>query len=105
MRENIIKIRTSEEEEMILKRKAGSCGLTVSRYMRELGLGHKVRVQADRRFSAEEKEQFRILAGIANNLSQVAKRYNQGERIHTELLRVLEQVEQSLKNIMYDRKD
>ena len=103
MRDKIIKIRTSIVEEENLKNKALSCGMTVSRYMRELALGHKVKVKTDKRFSQEEKEIFLTLAGIANNLSQVAKKYNQGERVHTELLRVLQLVEQSIKNIMNDR--
>ena len=92
-------------EEVILKNKAKSHGMTVSRYMRELALGHEVAIKTDKRFTQDEKEQFRILAGVANNLNQVAKKYNQGQMLHTELLRVLQLVEQSIKNIMYARKD
>lgn len=105
MRENVIKIRTTRVEEAVIENKARSCGMTVSRYIRELALGHDVAVKTEKRFSQDEKDNFRILSGIANNLNQIAKKYNQGERIHTELLRVLQLVETSIKNIMYARKD
>jgi exonuclease VII small subunit len=43
-----------------------------------------------------------MLAGLANNMNQIAKKYNQGERMPIELMRVLEQVGQVIKKIMHD---
>ena len=65
MRENVIKIRTTRVEEAVIENKARSCGMTVSRYIRELALGHDVAVKTEKRFSQDEKDNFRILSGIA----------------------------------------
>lgn len=102
MRENIIKIRTTRVEEVLLKAKAKSVGLPVSRYLRQLGMGADIHIRIDKCFNAEEKEYFRMLAGLANNINQIAKKYNQGERMHIELVRMLGQVEQIIKKIMHD---
>jgi hypothetical protein len=105
MRDNVIKIRTTRIEEILLKAKAKAVGLPVSKYLRQLGLGEDIPIRIDKRFSPEEKEQFRTLTGLANNMNQIAKKYNQGDRQHVELVRVLAQVDQVIKKIMHDDRE
>jgi hypothetical protein len=82
----ILRVRLSFIEQSVIKSKAKSAGLTRSRFVREAALGNEIK---PKHFSEEEKHLFHTLAGIANNINQIAKRYNQGERMHGELLKVL----------------
>jgi hypothetical protein len=100
MRGKILKIRVTNVEEVMLRRKAKESGRTLSRYLRESGLGQDIQIQPVRILDQEEKERFRVLAGIANNLNQISKKYNQGERMHIELIRTLGQVQQIINKLI-----
>lgn len=86
-------IRFTEAEYEIVQSKAKISGCKLTVYIREMSLnGH---VQA--RLSTEEKGQIKSLAGIANNVNQLAKKAHQEGLVKAaisfeETLNILEQI-------------
>ncbi|MHC1705196.1 MAG: plasmid mobilization relaxosome protein MobC [Tenuifilaceae bacterium] len=102
-RTKIFRVRLSFAEQSLIKRKAKEVGRTQSRFVREAALGIEIKLK---RFTEEEKEMYRTLVGLANNLNQIAKKYNQGNRMFTELDKTLSAIQVVIdKLIGYDRKD
>jgi len=85
-RTTILRVRLSFTEQAFIKSKAKAVGMTRSRFVREAALGNAIK---PKQFAEEEKQLFRVLAGLANNMNQIAKKYNQGERTHFELLKTI----------------
>ena len=102
-RTKIFRVRLSFAEQSLIKRKAKEVGRTQSRFVREAALGVEIKLK---RFTEEEKEMYRTLVGLANNLNQIAKKYNQGNRMFTELDKTLSAIQIVIdKLIKYDRKN
>ena len=68
-----INLKLTEADFNKLKEKAGKLGLKATQYAREMVLKGCVKS----RFTLEELDLMRRLAGIANNLNQIAKKANQ----------------------------
>ena len=102
-RTKIFRVRLSFTEHAIIKKKALEAGRTQSRFVREAALGIEIKA---RRFTEEEKLLYKTLVGLANNMNQIAKRYNQGDRMFSELSKTLISTQIVIdKLILYDRKD
>lgn len=101
-RTKILKVRLSFAEQSLIKRKSKEAGRTQSRFVRETALGIEIKLK---RFSEEEKQLYKTLVGIANNLNQIAKKYNQGNRMFIELEKTLSATQIAIdKLINYDWK-
>ena len=66
-------VRFSHHEYFILKEKARQAGVNISEYLRQTAIQAKV----ISRLTTEELHFVRQLAGISNNMNQVAKVFNQ----------------------------
>ena len=66
-------VRFSNYEYYILKGKARQAGINISEYLRQTAIHAKI----TSRLTTEELHFVRQLAGISNNLNQVAKVFNQ----------------------------
>lgn len=66
-------VRFTKSEYFIVKQKAQRAGLKISSYIRTMAIEGQVLA----RLSAEEKQWLRQLAGMANNINQMAKKANQ----------------------------
>ncbi|GAA0882175.1 hypothetical protein GCM10009120_07720 [Sphingobacterium siyangense subsp. cladoniae] len=79
-RNQLMAIKCTLFERRAIEAKAGSVGLTVSEYLREMGLTGKI----DRRNRALPKEVLGFTATLnhlAANLNQLAKKRNQGDEL------------------------
>jgi len=100
-RTKIFRVRLSFAEHALIKRKAKDAGRTASRFVREAALGVEIK---PRKLTDEEKQHYKTLVGLANNMNQIAKRYNQGDRMFIELQKTLQSSQQVIdKLISYDR--
>lgn len=70
-----INLKLTSKDYNSLKEKAGKMGMTPTQYAREMTINGGVKS----RFSLEELDLIRKLAGMTNNLNQVAKRINRNE--------------------------
>ena len=90
-------------EHSLIKRKAKDAGRTASRFVREAALGIEIKPKT---FTEDEKQLYKTLVGLANNMNQIAKRYNQGDRMFLELQRTIENTHQVIDSMIgYDRKN
>jgi len=85
-----INLKLTEADFKRVKEKAAKLGLKATQYAREMALKGCVKS----RFSLEELDLMRKLAGVANNLNQLAKRANQAgfHHVGNEVLVVLERI-------------
>lgn len=67
--------------------------------MRETSLKNYPKVK---KLTPEKKNAFIQLASIGNNLNQITKKYNQGERPLIALLEVINEIKKII-NLLYDR--
>ena len=67
-----INLKLTESDYSSVKKKADKLGMTPTQYARELTLKGSIKS----RFTLEELDLIRKLAGMANNLNQVAKQAN-----------------------------
>lgn len=88
-RTKIFRVRLSFAENALIKRKAKEAGRTQSRFVREAALGVEIK---PKHFSEEEKALYKTLVGLANNMNQIARRYNVGDRMYMELDKVLVEI-------------
>jgi hypothetical protein len=80
-----VTVRFTFTELSTVKMKARETGRkATARYIREAALGMELKVK---RLTSEEKELYKAMVGIANNVNQIAKHYNQGVITHAELLK------------------
>ena len=80
-----------------LKEKAEEMGLTPTQYAREMTINGGVKS----RFTLEELDLMRKLAGMANNLNQIAKRVNRNEFLQVGLDLVI--LAGKIKELVNDR--
>lgn len=89
----IIKIRISIKEKSIIRRKSNSAGLSISAYLRNLGLYSKSTLQYDELILKEIKR-------IGININQIARAVNQGawsSKIQRSLELIIEDLREELK--------
>ena len=94
-----VKVSFSFGEFSLIKQKARACGRTTARYIRDIALEKEIKLK---QFSPEEKESFRAMVGIANNINQIARRYNQGDIVHVELLKTRESLQLLINSFIKD---
>jgi len=89
----IIKIRISIEEKLIIRRKSLSADLSISAYLRNLGLYSKSTLIYDELILKELKR-------IGTNINQIARAVNQGawsSKIQNSLELIIEDLREELK--------
>jgi hypothetical protein len=74
-RDQILRIRIGAAEIFLIKGKAREAGMRASTWIRQAALGARVAP----RWTAEQMQSLRVLAGMANNLNQLAKQANSGK--------------------------
>ncbi len=79
-----LKVRISESDKKKIKENAEKAGLTVSQFSRKMLIDGQINV-----IDLEHK---RTIAGIANNLNQLAKIANASKNIPSNLMSVLEEL-------------
>jgi hypothetical protein len=79
-----IKVSFNFGEISLVKRRARATGRNIARYIREVTLDKEIKLK---QLTNEEKELYKAMVGIANNVNQIAKHYNQGVITHVELLK------------------
>ena len=72
-----LKVSFTSVELAQIKEKAKAAGLATARYLRESGLNSQI---TTRRFTEEERNHYRILSGLANNINQLTKEYHSGSK-------------------------
>jgi hypothetical protein len=97
-RQKTITVYCSYTEYLVLKKYAELTRLPVSQYLRTIGLEKEIKPV----LSEEEVLIFRNFVNIGNNLNQMARYLNQGNKPNEELDELLTQF-QILLNKFYDR--
>ncbi|WP_108823635.1 plasmid mobilization relaxosome protein MobC [Dysgonomonas sp. Marseille-P4361] len=92
-----INLKLTEADYNSIKEKAEKLRLTPTQYAREMTLKGSVK----NRFSLEELDLIRKVAGMANNLNQLAKKANQEGFENASKIAYMLILE--LKNLLYDR--
>lgn len=92
-----INLKLTEADFNKIREKAEKLGMKATQYVREMVLKGSVKS----RFTIEELDLMRKLAGIANNLNQIAKKANQAGYIK-EAIEIMEIMLQ-IKKILNDR--
>jgi hypothetical protein len=102
-RTKIFRVRLSFAEHSLIKRKANDAGLTASRFVREAALGVQIK---PKQLTEEQKQYYKTLVGLANNMNQIAKKYNQGDRLFVELGKTLVSTQEVINKLIgYDRQN
>ena len=96
-KESATGVRFSKSEYFIVKQKALKGGLKVTAYIRQMAVEGKV----DAAMGEEERQSVRQLAGMANNLNQLAKKAHEEGLMKAMLLfsGFIEKLDQELKKI------
>lgn len=108
-KDQFLGVKCSLVEKKVIENKAGEFGLTVSEYLRKLGLGGKI----DMKLKALSKE-ILLFTGTLNhmaaNLNQIAKKRNSNEQLNAleraqleQISRMNKQLAQDIKNRLNDR--
>lgn len=107
IRNRHIQIRLTDAEFSEIKIRAGELG--TSTFLRQLALSQKIehpKPKAKKIIHAAEPELVRHVAWIGNNMNQIAKHLNQGNKVDNEVLMTLVKIqadlEAELKRIMSD---
>ena len=94
-RKKRITINCTGTDYRVAKSKAEKAGLSLSEYGMRAMMGKAL----PRKPSPELVGQLRQLTGMANNLNQIAKAANKGERLNLDMLNMLEEISQLIKEI------
>lgn len=92
-----INLKLTEADFKKIREKAGKLGMRATQYAREIVLKGRVK----NRFTLEELDLMRKLAGMANNLNQIAKRINRNEFLQIGLDLVV--LANKVKDLLNDR--
>lgn len=92
-----INLKLTPKDYNFLKEKAEKMGLTPTQYAREMTVNGGIKS----RFTLEELDLTRKLAGMANNLNQIAKRINRNEYLQVGLDLVV--LASKIKELVDDR--
>ncbi len=94
-RKKRITINCTGTDYRVAKSKADKAGLSLS----EFGMRAIMGKPLPRRPSPELTDQLRKLTGMANNLNQIAKAANQGQRLNLDMLNTLESITNLINEI------
>ncbi|MEO8255291.1 MAG: mobilization protein [Flavobacterium sp.] len=75
MKDNLIKFRVSAIENLIIKKKASNCGVTVSELMRGLVLDYKL----SNKLTPAEIECYQLLSKYADNFRRISNLFKLGD--------------------------
>ena len=96
-----LKVSFTSVELAQIKEKSEATGRTTARYLRESGLNSQI---TTRRFTEEERNQYRTLSGLANNINQLTKEYHAGSKNTDQIDTVLPLIGELMKKMLdYDR--
>lgn len=108
-KDQFLGVKCSLVERKVIENKAGQFGLTVSEYLRKLGLSGKI----DMKLKALSKEILHFtgtLNHMAANLNQIAKKRNSNDQLNAleraqleQMSRINKQLAQDIKNRLNDR--
>jgi hypothetical protein len=88
-------VRFTDQDRAIIKQKAMLCGLSEAEYIRRSGTNKVIKP----RLTENEVVFYRHLVGISNNLNQIARHFNQGEKPLTELLEIVEAINNGIRKL------
>ena len=97
IRDRHIQIRLTDTEFNDIKARAGELG--TSTFLRQLALGQKIeqpKAKAQKIIHAADPELIRHVAWIGNNINQIAKHLNQGNKVGNETLMTLVKIQADL---------
>lgn len=98
-RDKVIKCYVNEAEKEEIEMLAAAAGMTVSEFLRRLGLGTEVEPPAN----PKELKQIRAeLGSIGGNINQIAKKVNQGEisdTTETDFRKLIEYLHKKLEEL------
>lgn len=97
-RNKTITVHCSAFEQRLLKEKGKDAGITVSEYLREIGLAGKID-RPKREFPKDALLLKGTLNHIAANLNQIAKKRNSGENLNTYMREQLEELSAQLHTL------
>ena len=100
-----LEIQLFEHEFRDISLKAKATKLPVAKFIRDSALRTHFTI---RRFSSDERELLKMLSALSNNLNQIARKYNQGDRPQIELfttLNLIKTISSDFINQNNDRKD
>lgn len=89
LKDEKIEIRLTGEEKTLIETKAKKAGLSVSEYMRQVGLGVEIT-------QALTEEQHRTIVGVANNLNQLTRFAHAGKLNAGKINKILDTLFKSL---------
>ena len=92
-----INLKLTEEDFKTVKEKAEKLGMNATQYAREMTLKGGIKS----RFTLEELDQMRKLAGMANNLNQIAKQANKSGFSNSAMEVMI--ISEEIKKLLYDR--
>lgn len=103
-RNRFLGVKCSSLEKFLIKANAQKCGLTVSEYLRELGLNRKI--DMPKVIIPKEILKFSgTLNHLAANLNQIAKKRNQFDELNALERAQLNQLSLSIKQLAIDIKN
>ncbi len=92
-----INLKLTEEDFKTVKEKAEKLGMKVTQYAREMTLKGGIKS----RFTLEELDLMRKLAGMSNNLNQIAKQANKSGFSNSAMEVMI--ISEKIKKLLYDR--
>ena len=96
-REKQIKFRCNATELLTIKSKSNQAGMNPAKYCRESALENQIII---RRMSKDEKNALMQLSRIGNNLNQLTRYFHEGERMYTELTKLISEIENKLEELL-----
>jgi hypothetical protein len=103
-RDKLLGVRCSSIEQVLIKSHAKGSGLTISEYLRNLGLNGKID-RPKMRFPKEILQFTGTLNHLAANLNQIAKKRNQSDELNAIERAQLNQLSLSVKQLTSDIKN
>lgn len=92
-----INLKLTESDFKTVKEKAEKLGMKATQYAREMTLKGGIKS----RFTLEELDQIRKLAGMANNLNQIARQANKSGFSNSAMEVMI--ISEEIKKLLYDR--
>ena len=103
-RDKLLGVKCSSVEMFLIKTHAKYCGVTVSEFLRNLGLNSKINIRKIR-FPKEILLFTGTLNHLAANLNQIAKKRNQFDELNALERAQLNQLSQAVKQLAADIKN
>jgi hypothetical protein len=95
-RKERVTIRYTNTELKYIRKVTGDAGLGLAEYVRDSSLNYRIQP----RLTPEQTKIYLQLAGMANNLNQLAKSANRRELLTGEILKALEQINQAIEKLL-----